>query len=150
MINNNTTVPTLGTVQHNWHFFDAEGKTLGRLAAEVAKILMGKHKALFARNFNVGDKVVITNADKFAVTGKKMTDKKYIWYTGFPHGLRERTLTEQLEKNPTLVLRKAISGMLPNNKLRRVRMRNLFVYVGTEHPHKAQETQGKKVAKETK
>jgi large subunit ribosomal protein L13 len=135
---NKTTMPQKNTVQHTWHFIDAQDQTLGRLAARVAKILTGKHKAIFTPNINVGDKVVITNADKFVVTGKKMKDKTYIWYTGFPKGLRSQRLEERLEKNPTKILEGAIKGMLPNNKLRNVRMKNLFIYTGSEHPHKVQ------------
>jgi large subunit ribosomal protein L13 len=134
-------------VKKGWHFIDAEGKILGRLATDIAKILLGKNKAIFSPNEDFGDKVVITNAEKIKVTGKKLTDKKYIWYTGFPHGLREEALKDRLKRNPTDVLRSAIEGMLPKNKLQKVRMRNLYVYAGTEHPHTAHNAAEKKVVK---
>src|SRR5688572_20360425 len=136
-MNNKTTVPNKDNFEQGWHFIDAKGKVLGRFAVEVATILTGKDKALFTRNINVGDKVVITNADKITVTGKKLTDKEYVWYTGFPSGLRSIALRDRLAKDPTRALRDAISGMLPHNKLRKERLANLYVYAGTEHPHTA-------------
>ena len=139
-----TTAVKLESLKTNWHFIDAEGQILGKLAVRVARILMGKNKAIFSSNANVGDKVVITNAEKIAVTGKKMTDKRYIWYTGFPGGLRSQSLAEKLEKNPTSVIESAIKGMLPKNRLQRVRMSNLYVYKGSEHPHSAQVKKGAK------
>ena len=136
-MNSNTTAVKASEFKRNWHFIDAQDKVLGRLATDVAKILLGKNKAIFSPNEDFGDKVVITNAEKIKVTGKKLTDKKYIWYTGFPHGLREEALKDRLKRAPTKVLRDAVEGMLPKNKLQKVRMRNLYVYAGTEHPHAA-------------
>ena len=140
---NNTTVPQKHTTKHSWHFIDAKDQTLGRLAAQVAKLLIGKHKPIFAYNMSVGDNVVITNAEKILVTGKKLKDKTYQLYTGYPKGLRSTTLDKRMEKNPVRVVEDAIKGMLPNNKLRKEMMRKLYVYKGTEHPHTSQE---KKVA----
>ncbi|RJR27470.1 50S ribosomal protein L13 [candidate division WWE3 bacterium] len=136
---NKTTVPQKHTVRHAWHFIDAEDKTLGRLASEVAKLLIGKHKPNFANNINVGDNVVITNAEKIFVTGKKLKDKEYEWYTGYPKGLRSEALGKRLKRSPVRVVEDAIKGMLPNNKLRKERMGKLYVYAGSEHPHKSQE-----------
>ncbi|OGC70007.1 50S ribosomal protein L13 [candidate division WWE3 bacterium RIFOXYC1_FULL_39_7] len=135
---NNTTVPQKHTIKHNWHFIDAKDQTLGRLASRVAKLLIGKNKAIFAYNMTVGDNVVITNAEKITVTGKKLKDKTYQWYTGYPKGLRATTLDKRMDKNPVRVVEDAIIGMLPNNKLRKEMMRKLFVYKGSEHPHASQ------------
>jgi large subunit ribosomal protein L13 len=134
-----TTAVKSENLNPKWHFIDAEGQILGRLATEVAKILTGKNKATFSRTMNVGDKVVITNASKIAVTGKKLEDKKYQWYTGFPSGLREEALQDRLERSPIKVIEGAVRGMLPKNRLQRERMTNLHVYAGPEHPHAAQQ-----------
>lgn len=133
-----TYAPKAKELKVGWYFIDAENKILGQVATEAAKVLMGKTKANYTPNINTGDKVVITNAEKIAVTGKKLTDKIYTHYTGFPKGLREISLGEVLKKRPTDVLKMAISGMLPKNKLRDVRINNLYIYVGPEHPHKGQ------------
>ncbi|MBN1162239.1 50S ribosomal protein L13 [Patescibacteria group bacterium] len=123
----------------NWHFIDAENQTLGRLASDIAKLLIGKHKENFSYRVNVGDKVVVTNTSKLRVTGNKLKDKKYRWHTGYPGGLKEESLEGLLSRNPERVIEQAVKGMLPKNKLQRERMRNLYVYAGPTHPHMAQE-----------
>lgn len=134
---NTTYTPVKQELKQNWHFIDVEGQILGRIAVDVAKKLTGKDKSIFSRNINVGDKVVITNAEKIKVTGKKLIDKIYFWHTGYPKGLRQEKLGSMLERKPEEVLVKAIKNMLPNNKLRKERLSNLYVYKGTEHPHKS-------------
>ncbi len=133
-----TYAPNAKQIIKEWHFIDADNKVLGRLATEVAVLLMGKNKPQYAPNAEIGDKVVIINAAKIAVTGNKLKDKVYYHHTGFPKGLRSITMGKLLDKKPTEVLRKAIEGMLPKNRLRKERMSNLYIYEGTEHPHKAQ------------
>lgn len=132
-----TYTPQKEILKQQWHFIDLEGKVLGRVAVEIAKYLMGKNKPTFTRNINVGDKVVVTNVEKIKVTGKKLKDKLYIWHTGYPKGLRQVNLESMLEKHPEKVIEEAVKDMLPNNKLRKERMSNLYIYKGSEHPHKA-------------
>ncbi len=122
-----------------WHFINAEGKVLGKVASEIARVLIGKNKPEYAPNVNAGDKIVVTNAEKIVVTGKKAKDKVYKWYTGFPGGVRTINFEDLMAKNPTEALRKAVKGMLPKNKLQEPRLKSLFIYPGSEHPHKAQE-----------
>lgn len=135
---NKTTVLSTADKKDNWHLIDAKGETLGKLATKIAVILVGKDKAEYVFNQNWGDKVVVINAEKIKVTGKKMTDKLYIHYTGFPHGLRTETLGNLIGRKPTEVIKKAVSGMLPKNKMRKQRMANLYIYAGDKHPHQAQ------------
>ncbi|NMB91407.1 50S ribosomal protein L13 [candidate division WWE3 bacterium] len=135
---NKTTVLSTADKKDNWHLIDAKGETLGKLATKIAVILVGKDKAEYVLNQNWGDKVVVINAEKIKVTGKKMTDKLYIHYTGFPHGLRTETLGNLIGRKPTEVIKKAVSGMLPKNKMRKQRMANLYIYAGDKHPHQAQ------------
>ncbi len=125
-------------VQRDWYVVDATGKTLGRLASEIAKILMGKHKPTYTPHVDGGDFVVVVNAEKVFVTGKKLDKKVYYWHTGYPGGLKQATLRELFQKKPEEVIRLAVRGMLPKNKLRDRRMKRLKVYAGPEHPHKAQ------------
>ncbi len=125
-------------VQREWYLVDATGKTLGRLASEIAKILMGKHKPTYTPHVDGGDFVVVVNAEKIHATGKKLDKKIYYKHTGYPGGLKETTLREMLQKKPEEVIRLAVRGMLPKNKLRDRRMKRLKVYAGPEHPHKAQ------------
>ena len=125
-------------VQREWYLVDATGKTLGRLASEIAKILMGKHKPTYTPHVDGGDFVVVVNAEKIHATGKKLNQKIYYRHTGYPGGLKEITLREMLQKKPEEVIRLAVRGMLPKNKLRDRRMKRLKVYAGPEHPHKAQ------------
>ena len=125
-------------VVRNWYEIDAEGKVLGRMAVEIAVKLMGKHKPIYTPHVDGGDFVIVTNAAKFAVTGNKMSDKKYYRHSGYPGGLKTRTLEEMLEKKPTEVIRKAVERMLPKNKLGSQMIGRLKIYTGTEHAHVAQ------------
>ena len=125
-------------VTRNWYEIDAEGKILGKVAAEIAVRLMGKNKPSYTPHVDGGDFVVVTNAEKIAVTGKKLTDKKYYRHSGYPGGLKVRSLQEMLEKQPTEVIRKAVERMLPKNKLGSQMIGRLKVFVGNEHAHTAQ------------
>lgn len=127
------------TVQKNWVVVDAENQILGRLCSEIAKIIRGKHKASYTPHVDCGDQVIVINADKVRLTGKKMTDKVYIRHTGYPGGQRFATPREVLAKNPRGVVEAAVKGMLPKNRLGRALFNNLFVYAGSEHPHAAQQ-----------
>lgn len=136
---NKSYMPTKSNIVRNWHFIDAEGKVLGDLASQVSKILIGKNKAIYTPNINVGDKVVITNAEKVQVTGTKELNKIYYKHTGFPGGIRSETLKELRKRKPEDIIKKAVYGMLPKNKLRSERLNNLYIYVGSTHPHIAQQ-----------
>jgi len=125
-------------VTQRWYVVDAEGKTLGRLATQIADTLRGKNKPEYTPHIDTGDFVVVVNAEKIGVTGKKLDDKIYYRHSGYPGGLRQRTLREQLQRRPTEVLRAAVKGMLPRNKLARAQIRKLKIYTGPEHPHQAQ------------
>ncbi len=125
-------------VERKWYLLDAEGQTLGRLAVLAANLLRGKHKPQFTPNVDTGDFVIIINAEKISVTGKKETGKKYYHHTGFPGGLKVATFKELMEKNPKLALEKAIKGMLPHNTLGQEQFNKLKIYAGAEHPHAAQ------------
>ena len=127
-----------GEVERRWYLVDAEGKTLGRLATQIADTLRGKHKAEYTPHIDTGDFVVVVNAEKIAVTGNKLDDKMYHRHSGYPGGLRSRPLRDQLERRPTEVLRKAVKGMLPRNRLARQQLTKLKIYAGAEHPHEAQ------------
>ena len=127
-----------GTVNKEWLLVDADGQTLGRLASEVAKLLRGKHKPSFTPHVDCGDNVIITNAAKINLTGKKWEAKEYIRHTGYPGGQRSLTAQELYDKDPTRLVEKAVKGMLPKNKLGAVLFRNLKVYVGEEHDQAAQ------------
>jgi large subunit ribosomal protein L13 len=127
-----------GEVERRWYVVDAEGQTLGRLATRIADTLRGKRKPEYTPHVDTGDFVVVVNAEKIAVTGKKLDDKIYYRHSGYPGGLRSRTLREELERRPTEVLRRAVKGMLPRNRLARAQLRKLHVYTGPEHPHRAQ------------
>jgi len=133
-----TFVATPANRQRDWYVVDAEGKTLGRLATQIANMLRGKRKPEYTPHVDTGDFVVVVNAEKIAVTGNKLDEKMYYRHSGYPGGLRERTLREQLDRQPTEVLRKAVKGMLPRNKLGRAQLTKLKIYVGPEHPHTAQ------------
>ncbi|MGH3053242.1 MAG: 50S ribosomal protein L13 [Gaiellaceae bacterium] len=122
-------------VERRWYVVDAEGQTLGRLATRIADTLRGKRKPEYTPHMDTGDFVVVVNAEKIAVTGKKLDDKIYYRHSGYPGGLRERTLGEQLARRPTEVIRKAVKGMLPRNRLARQQLTKLKVYAGPEHPH---------------
>ena len=125
-------------VVRNWYEIDAEGKILGKLAAEIAVKLMGKHKVSYTPHVDGGDFVVVTNAEKIAVTGNKLLAKKYYRHSGYPGGLKTRSLEEMLAKQPTEVIRKAVERMLPKNKLGSQMIGRLKIYVGNEHTHAAQ------------
>jgi large subunit ribosomal protein L13 len=128
-----------GTVQKDWIVVDANGAILGRLASQIAKILRGKHKPSFTPHVDCGDNVIVINAEKIRLTGKKMTDKVYVRHTGYPGGQRFATPREVLDKFPPRIVESAVKGMLPKNSLGRHLFTNLFVYAGGEHPHAAQQ-----------
>ena len=127
-----------GEISRDWYVVDAEGKTLGRLATQIAEVLRGKGKPAYTPHVDTGDFVVVVNAEKIAVTGTKLDDKMYYRHSGYPGGLKARPLREQLERRPTEVLRKAVKGMLPKNRLARQQLGKLKIYAGPEHPHEAQ------------
>jgi len=124
--------------ERNWLVVDATGQTLGRLATQIADALRGKRKPVYTPHVDTGDFVVVVNAEKIAVTGNKLDDKRYYRHSGYPGGIRSRTLREELERRPAEVIRKAVKGMLPRNKLARAQLTKLKVYAGPEHPHEAQ------------
>ena len=134
---NNTYQTKKEDVKRDWMQIDASGKILGKVATEIADLLIGKHKPTYTPHVNVGDKVVVTNAEKIAVTGRKLDQKTYYRHTGYPGGIRSETLSQLLERRPDEVVRKAVKGMLPKNKLLKQRMKNLYIYAGAEHPHAA-------------
>lgn len=125
-------------IERHWRVIDADGAVLGRLATQAAATLRGKHKASFTPNLDTGDPVVIVNAAKIKVTGKKLSDKLYIRHSGYPGGFKAETLERLLARRPEEVVRRAIRGMLPRNRLGEKMSRKLFVYAGPEHPHQAQ------------
>jgi large subunit ribosomal protein L13 len=127
------------SVQREWFVVDAEGKTLGRLATEIARRLRGKHKAEYTPHVDTGDYIVVVNAEKVAVTGKKEADKMYYRHTEFPGGIKGMTLGELREKAPERILQKAVKGMIPSNPLGRDCLRKLKIFVGPEHTHQAQQ-----------
>jgi large subunit ribosomal protein L13 len=133
-----TYVATPNTRERNWLVVDASGQTLGRLATQIADALRGKRKPTYTPHCDVGDFVVVVNAEKIAVTGKKLEEKRYYRHSGYPGGLRSRTLAEMLDRQPEEVIRKAVRGMLPRTRLGRAQLRKLKVYAGAEHPHEAQ------------
>jgi large subunit ribosomal protein L13 len=128
-------------VRHDWYVVDAEGKTLGRLASEIAHRLRGKHKAEYTPHVDTGDYIVVVNAEKVRVTGSKRTDKMYHRHTGYPGGLKSLSFQKLIDKAPERVLQGAVKGMLPRNPLGRAMFRKLKVYAGAEHPHAAQQPQ---------
>lgn len=125
-------------IERKWWVIDASGKTLGRLATEAAVLLKGKHKPMYTPHLDVGDYVVIVNADKIEVTGKKLTQKIYYRHSNYPGGLKSVSLEKMLETHPTRAVEHAVKGMLPHNRLGAVMFKKLKVYAGAEHPHKAQ------------
>jgi large subunit ribosomal protein L13 len=122
-----------------WLLVDADGKTLGRLATQIADALRGKRKPEYTPHVDTGDFVVVVNAEKIAVTGNKRADKRYYRHSGYPGGLRSRTLAEMLDRRPEEVIRRAVKGMLPRNRLARKQLTKLKVYAGPDHPHAAQQ-----------
>src|SRR5690242_697860 len=133
-----TYVATPADRERNWLVVDANGKTLGRLATQIADTLRGKRKPQFTPHVDTGDFVIVVNAEKIQVTGNKLDQKRYYRHSGYPGGLRSRTLREQLDRRPTEVLRVAVKGMLPKNRLARQQITKLKIYAGPEHPHEAQ------------
>ena len=125
-------------VQREWYVIDAAGQTLGRLATQVANMLHGKHKPIYAPSLDIGDYVIVVNAEKVRVTGRKLDKKIYYRHTGYPGGLRQITLRDQLQKHPTRVIEHAVRGMLPKNRIGRRMLKRLKAYAGPDHPHAAQ------------
>ncbi len=134
-----TWTPTPQDIKRDWIMVDAKDKILGRLASQIAMHLRGKHKPEYAPHMDNGDFVVVVNVEKIKVTGNKLLDKKYYRHSGFPGGLKEISLRDQLAKKPDEVLRIAVRGMLPKNRLGRQLLKKLKIYAGSEHPHTAQE-----------
>ncbi len=125
-------------VERKWYVIDAEGQTLGRLASEIARLLRGKTKPQYTPHVDTGDFVVVVNADRVSVTGRKAEQKLYRRHTGYPGGLREVTYEQMMERKPAEILRKAVYGMMPKTRLARQQFRKLKIYAGSEHPHEAQ------------
>jgi large subunit ribosomal protein L13 len=134
-----TYVATPQDRERNWVLIDAKGKTLGRLATQIADLLRGKRKPTYTPHVDVGDFVVVINAEQIAVTGDKLHDKMYYRHSGYPGGLKKRTLNDMLERRPEEVIRLAVKGMLPRNRLARKQLTKLKVYAGPDHPHAAQQ-----------
>jgi large subunit ribosomal protein L13 len=128
-------------VERRWYVVDAEGKTLGRLATDIARILRGKNKPQYTPHVDVGDFVVVVNAEKVVVTGRKAEQKVYRRHSGYPGGLKTTTYEQMMERQPTEILRKAVKGMMPRTRLARQQLRKLKIYAGPEHPHAAQSPQ---------
>src|SRR3989344_7757510 len=147
-MNQQMTIPTkLSDIKRSWHLFDVEGKILGRIASEIATVLMGKSKPYFVSNLDCGDYAVVINAQKIKVTGKKELQKRYSRHSGYPGGYREETLMDLRRRNPTDIIRFAILGMLPQNKLQDITLTRLFIFKGAEHTYvdkfKSQNAKGK-------
>ncbi len=134
-----TYTPKAKDIERGWYLVNAEGKTLGRLASEIAKVLRGKHKPIYTPHLDCGDYVIVINADKVGVTGRKLDQKMYYRHSGYPGGLKSISLRNQLQKHPERVLEAAVRGMLPKNRLGRKMMRKLKVYAGDSHRHQAQQ-----------
>jgi len=128
-------------IKKDWYLVDAEGQVLGRLAARIATVLRGKHKPTFSPHLDMGDCVVVTNAEKIVVTGAKETQKSYWHHSGFPGGQKTKTLETMRKKHPERIIQNAVRGMLPHNRLGRKIIKHLKVYAGPDHPHQAQQPQ---------
>ncbi|MDA1260964.1 MAG: 50S ribosomal protein L13 [Planctomycetota bacterium] len=128
-----------GETARDWHLADAEGQVLGRLAVQIAMILMGKHLPTYSPHLDGGDSVVVVNVEKIAITGAKAEQKEYARFSGYAGGRKTTTYAKMLEEHPDRILKKAVERMLPKNRLRRERMAKMFVYAGGEHPHGAQQ-----------
>lgn len=133
-----------GDVEAKWWLVDATDKVVGRLASDIAVVLMGKHRPTYTPHIDTGDFVVVTNVEKIVFSGKKWDQKRYTWYTGYP-GQRSETAADRREKKPEMILEEAVRRMLPKNKLGRKMLSKLKVYVGSEHPHQAQQPQPKEM-----
>jgi large subunit ribosomal protein L13 len=136
----------IGDVQREWRVVDADGATLGRLATQVASLLLGKHRAMQSPGLDTGDPVIVVNAAKIKVTGNKLQAKMYVRHSGYPGGFRSENLERLLSRRPEEVIRRAVRGMLPQNRLGEQMMRKLHVYAGSDHPHAAQKPQAMKEA----
>jgi large subunit ribosomal protein L13 len=132
-------VPTAGTVERQWHVIDAEGQVLGRIASDAARLLQGKHKAVYTPHIDTGDHVVIVNAAKVRLTGRKEEQKLYRYHSGYEGGLREERAKDIRKQNPVRLMEEAVRGMLPKTKLGDAMYRKLKVYAGADHPHAAQQ-----------
>ena len=141
-----THLPKVNLDQRKWHIIDADGVVLGRLAAKVADVLRGKNKPTFTPHLDAGDFVVVVNAEKVRVTGKKETDKEYMTYSGWKGGEKYKTVAQLREKHPETLIHRAVRGMIPKNRLGRVLLTKLKVYKGDKHPHAAQQPAALKVA----
>jgi len=128
-------------IVRSWYVLDADGKPLGRIATEAARLLRGKHKPIFTPNIDTGDFVIIINAEKAILTGNKLMQKKYYHHSGYPGGIKEMTYKDMMAKKPVLAVEKAVKGMVPHNRLGRAMFKKLKVYTGAEHPHTAQQPQ---------
>lgn len=126
------------TVQRNWYVVDGTNQTVGRMCAKIASVLRGKNKAYFTPHVDCGDYVIVTNCDKVRFTGKKLEDKNYINYSGYPGGKKEEAAGDLLKRRPDVIIERAVKGMLPKNRLGRKMYKKLFVYAGSQHPHTAQ------------
>ena len=133
-----TFIASAATIERKWYVVDAEGKTLGRLASEIAKVLRGKHKPIYTPHMDTGDYVIVINAEKVKVTGKKLDQKIYYHHSGYVGGMKETTLKKMLADKPERVIELAVKGMLPKGPLGRQMYKKLFVYAGSEHKHEAQ------------
>jgi large subunit ribosomal protein L13 len=127
------------TVQHQWHVVDGTNQTVGRMCAKIAAMLRGKHKASYTPHVDTGDYIIVINCEKVVLTGNKQEQKIYDTYSGYPGGRKEETAESLLKRRPEVVIERAVKGMLPKNRLGRQMYKKLFVYVGAEHPHKAQQ-----------
>ncbi|MFN8026413.1 MAG: 50S ribosomal protein L13 [Acidimicrobiia bacterium] len=141
-----TFTPKPADITRQWHVIDAEGQVLGKVATEAANLLRGKHKPIFAPHVDTGDHVIIVNAAKIDVSARKLADKRYYRHSGYPGGLREESLEHLLGRDPERVVRLAIRGMLPKNRLGRATIKKLRVYAGPNHPHTAQQPQPRAIA----
>ncbi|RPI91929.1 MAG: 50S ribosomal protein L13 [Chloroflexi bacterium] len=133
-----TYTPKPEDIQREWLVVDAKGQTLGRLASQIAHLLRGKHKPMFSPHMDVGDFVIVINCEKVRVTGRKLDQERYYWHSGYPGGIKSRTMREQLDRFPERVIEAAVRGMLPKNKLGRQMIKKLKIYAGDSHPHEAQ------------
>ena len=131
-------VDVVSNAQRPWHLVDAKGQVVGRLAARIATVIRGKHKPTYSPNVDCGDYVVVINAKEVVFTGKKMDQKLYRWHTGYPGGLKQRTAKEMMARRPEEILRKAVKGMLPKNKMQALQLKKLRIFAESEHPHIAQ------------
>lgn len=138
-----TFVPTAGSVERQWHVIDAEGMVLGRVATETSRLLQGKHKAVYTPYIDTGDHVVIVNASRVRLTGRKEEQKLYRYHSGFEGGLRQERAKDLRQKNPVRMVEEAVRGMLPKTKMGEAMWRKLKVYAGADHPHAAQKPQAK-------